>query len=110
MDQFAIECGRERSHCALSLRHSDLCLGIEVCAMFSSAALRLAVDFVESLDPPPPRPKVDKAAGAGTFVRAVVEDGREICHESARARDALDLTPLMEEVRTAVHDIGCCIS
>ena len=76
---------------------------VEVGAMFSSAALKLAVDFVESLDPPPPRPKVDKAAGAGTFVRAVVEDGkvfREICHESARARDALDLTPLMEEVRT----------
>ena len=73
--------------------------------MFSSAALRLAVDFVESLDPPPPRPpKVEKATAAGagmTFVRAVVEEGkvlREICHESARARDALDLTPLMEEV------------
>ena len=78
-------------------------LRFEVGAMFSSAALRLAVDFVESLDPPPPRPKVDKAAGAGTFVRAVVEDGkvfREICHESARARDVLDLTPSMEEVRT----------
>ena len=70
--------------------------------MFSSAALRLAVDFVESLDPPPAtaaRPKViDKAAAAGAFERGILEDGK-IGHESARARDApLDLSPLMREV------------
>ena len=75
--------------------------------MFSSAALRLAVDFVESLDPPPAtaaRPKViDKAAAAGAFERGILEDGK-IGHESARARDApLDPSPLMREVRIIVQ-------
>ena len=54
--------------------------------MFSSAALRLAVDFVERLDPPPARPKVAKA---------VVEGG----DDPPLARDALDLSHLMKEVR-----------
>ena len=110
MDQFAIECGRERSlaECSVSaipscVRGSGSCLR----AMFSSAALRLAVDFVESLDSPVARPKVDKSVGA--FERAVVERGKvckEIDHESARARDALDLSPLMKEVRFNIVFIG----
>ena len=70
----------------LSLRHSKLCLGFRIRLMFSSAALRLAVDFVERLDPPPARPKVAKA---------VVEGG----DDPPLARDALDLSHLMKEVR-----------
>ena len=56
--------------------------------MFSSAALRLAVDFVDSLEPPPAvaRPN-EKAAG-------IVDD------QTPLLRDALKLTPLMKEVRS----------
>ena len=59
--------------------------------MFSSAALRLAVDFVESLDPPAARPKVNKSY---TSVVDIVDKV-----EKDIAREALDLSPLMKEVR-----------
>ena len=65
---------------------------VHVRGMFSSAALRLAVDFVESLDSPPTaRPKVDKSHTS--VVDIVDKVDKEI------AREALDLSPLMKEVR-----------